>query len=502
MASVWVARLLGKHGFEKLVAIKTILPKYARDPLFQQMFLDEARIASRIRHPNVVQTLDLGDQGGVLFLVMEWLEGDSLSKLVEATEARREPFPLGIALRIATDVCAGLHAAHELRDGQGVPLGIVHRDVSPHNLLIDERGVGRIIDFGIAKARDRGRADTEAGALRGKVRYMSPEQVFSPRATDRRADVWAVGGVLYALFCGRPPYQGPNDLATLAELGSKKPPRPLPDHVPEPIRHVVSRALAWDMNERYATAAELQTALEAATTELKFATTNADVAAFCAFHLTERAAARKSAVAFALSEANERVRLSPVKGPGNGPTPTANASLAENVDNVGTAPASTTHHASTWEASLASDGPPSLPMDHWILPVRRYRGIAIAIAFVAIVALGIGAAASHGGGYKTTLAAPVSMPSTSPPTSRAGHPSAPPPAIGDPSEATTSTAPLPVPSSVASAIAPSAPAISGSPSSPRPSPSAHRAPETRSSMPNSDSPAPSGTTKHRNEYGF
>src|SRR5258708_3575069 len=136
MASVWVARLRGKHGFEKLVAIKTILARYARDPRFQQMFLDEARIASRIDHPNVAQILDLGDHQGVLFLAMEWIEGEALYKLARAVHETGVTLAPAVALRIVAEVCAGLHAAHELRDRDGRPLGIVHRDVSPHNVLI------------------------------------------------------------------------------------------------------------------------------------------------------------------------------------------------------------------------------------------------------------------------------------------------------------------------------------------------------------------------------
>ena len=218
MASVWVARLLGKHGFEKLVAIKTILPKYARDPSFQEMFLDEARIAARIQHVNVAQILDLGDQHGVLFLAMEWVDGDALSKLANAAEGRGVAFPPGIAMRILVDVCAGLHAAHELRDRGGAPLEIVHRDISPHNILVGVQGTAKVIDFGIAKARDRSAGDTRTGSFKGKVKYMAPEQAILPKTTDRRADVWAVGAVLYSLLAKRSPYEGDNDMATLMQL--------------------------------------------------------------------------------------------------------------------------------------------------------------------------------------------------------------------------------------------------------------------------------------------
>ncbi len=309
MASVWVARLIGKHGFEKLVAIKTILPRFARDPSFQQMFLDEARIAARIHHANVAQILDLGDHHGVLFLVMEWVDGDALSKLAQAVLDQGGSFPAGIAARILADVCTGLHAAHELHDRSGDHLGIVHRDVSPHNILLDGQGIAKVIDFGIAKARDRAAGDTKTGSFKGKVKYMAPEQAIQPKSTDRRADIWAVGAVLYTLLAGRSPYESDNDMATLLQLAQQKAPDPLPPNVPEPIRKVVSRALAWEPSDRYATAADLREALEAAAREANATATNADVATFCGFYLVDRVQARQRAVGIALSAAEDRSRV-------------------------------------------------------------------------------------------------------------------------------------------------------------------------------------------------
>src|SRR5260370_11427499 len=296
MASVWVARLLGKHGFEKLVAIKTILARYARDPRFQQMFLDEARIASRIAHPNVAQILDLGEDQGVLFLAMEWIEGEALYKLARAVHETGVTLAPAVALRIVAEVCAGLHAAHELRDRDGRPLGIVHRDVSPHNVLIGDQGVAKIIDFGIAKARDRVAGDTETGSFKGKVKYMAPEQALSPRSTDRRADVWAVGAVLYFLISGRTPYGSDNDIATLARLASGQPPLPLPATIPPPVRAGAQRALASNVNDPYRTAAELRRAAGDGHPELRLTTTSADPAAFFSKHLAGSAAAPPSAM--------------------------------------------------------------------------------------------------------------------------------------------------------------------------------------------------------------
>ena len=214
MASVWVARFQGKHGFEKLVAIKTILPKYSSDATFQRMFLDEARISCGIEHANVAQIFDLGDEQGILYLVMEWVDGDSLAQLQRAVERKGRSIPYGICLRILADACGGLHAAHELRGKDGAPLGVVHRDISPQNILVAAKGAAKVIDFGIAKARDRLAGETSTGILKGKIQYMAPEQALG-EATDRRADIWAVGAVLYHMIAGRPQFDGPNQLATL-----------------------------------------------------------------------------------------------------------------------------------------------------------------------------------------------------------------------------------------------------------------------------------------------
>src|SRR5688572_2333969 len=203
MARVWVARLARKYGFEKLVAIKTILQKHASDDRFRAMFLDEARIASRIDHPNVGHIIDLGEEGDVLYLVMEWIDGDTLSRIKRTVERKKQEFPLPIALRVLADTCQGLHAAHELKAPDGSLLGVVHRDVSPQNILVSMSGVAKLIDFGIAKARDRLSGETSTGFFKGKVHYISPEQAVG-RAVDRRSDVFSVGAILFHLVVGRP----------------------------------------------------------------------------------------------------------------------------------------------------------------------------------------------------------------------------------------------------------------------------------------------------------
>jgi serine/threonine protein kinase len=311
MAEAWVARLQGKFGFEKLVAIKTILPSFATDARFQRMFLDEARIASGIEHTNVAQTLDLGEERGVFYIVMEWVDGDALNKLYRALEVKGEKIPQGILLRIVADICGGLHAAHELRDPSGALLGVVHRDVSPQNILVSTRGEAKLIDFGVAKARDRVAGNTNAGILKGKIHYMAPEQALGSDV-DRRADVWAIGALLYHLLTGRPPYEGANPLATLHLLAAGAPPPPLPNEVPEPVARVVRHALSHAVEERPATAAEMQAAIERAMVETNVATTVADVSRFVGVHLADRVTKRRQAIDLALRAALDRVRIRPL----------------------------------------------------------------------------------------------------------------------------------------------------------------------------------------------
>jgi eukaryotic-like serine/threonine-protein kinase len=307
MARVWVARLRGKHGFEKLVAIKTILPRFAGDPRFREMFLDEARIASRIDHPNVAQIFDLGEEREVLYLVMEYVDGDALSKLNRSCQKKGVPIPAGIVLRVLADACAGLHEAHELKGPLGRPLGIVHRDVSPHNVLCSTRGIVKIIDFGIAQTDTGDRGTADSGVLKGKIQYMAPEQALG-RTVDRRADVWAVGAILYHLLASKAPYEGETQLATLHLLGSGVPPQPLPPDVHPAIAAVARKALAYEPAKRYATAAELRDAIERAMIVAQLTTTCADVSAFSAEHLAERAQRRRDAIERALAAAAERTR--------------------------------------------------------------------------------------------------------------------------------------------------------------------------------------------------
>jgi serine/threonine-protein kinase len=311
MASVWIARQTGKHGFEKLVAIKTILPKYAGDTRFQQMFLDEARIASRIEHPNVAQILDVGEQHGTTYLVMEYVDGDSLSTVQRAMTKRNTSVPHGMVLRMMAEVCGGLHAAHELRNDHGGLLGVVHRDVSPQNVLVSTKGITKVIDFGIAKARDRISGDTNADTIKGKIRYMAPEQAQG-HAVDRRADVWAVGAIMYHLLAGKPPYDGENDMQTLLMLTSGRAPPALPRNVHPAVAAVAMRALTSIVEKRYPTAADMQQAIQEAAIEAGLASSPTAISAFLTDHAGEAARKRKEAIALGVKAATDREKYAEI----------------------------------------------------------------------------------------------------------------------------------------------------------------------------------------------
>jgi eukaryotic-like serine/threonine-protein kinase len=276
-AEVWLAQDTGTDP-PRDVAVKVMRRGRARDAQQKTMFLDEAHLAERIHHPNVAQVLDVGDADGCLFLAMEYVSGGSLDALIEGARLLGETVPAGVALRLISDVCAGLHAAHELAiDGR--PQHVVHRDVSPHNILVTEEGVPKLIDFGIAKARERMAKETSTGITKGKIAYMSPEQARGVEI-DRRADVWAIAAVAYELLEGRRIIEGPNEIARLQTLVS----RPVLltfEHTPVAVQGVLERALAYYPSDRHATADELCRDFERALAASGLAASRGEVAAFC-----------------------------------------------------------------------------------------------------------------------------------------------------------------------------------------------------------------------------
>ena len=281
MATVYLARASGPSGFEKLVALKRVQPHLAKEPTFVEMFLDEARIASRIQHPNVCQVFDFGEADGEYFIAMEFLVGETLGKMQRAIARSpllndpRRPFVLA---RLLVDCCEGLHAAHELRDKTGQLLEVVHRDVSPQNLFVTYDGNAKVVDFGIASASDR-LHQTSTGTVKGKFAYMEPEQAKGHKV-DRRADVWALGVVLWELLTFRRLFRRDAPAETLVALLSDEiiPPSKISRLAPPELDEIVLRALSRDRDERYATARDLGRDLSRALGRLGDAVDRAEVA--------------------------------------------------------------------------------------------------------------------------------------------------------------------------------------------------------------------------------
>ncbi len=261
MASVHLGSIVGDSQFSRTVAIKRLHPQYAQDPEFVAMFLDEARLASRIRSPHVVPVLDVVSEAGQLLLVMEYVHGATVSHLLRATSHAQAPVPQRIASAIVIGMLTGLHAAHEAKDEKGQALQLVHRDVSPQNAMVGVDGVVRVVDFGVAKAVSRSRTTTD-GRVRGKFAYMAPEQMRGDEVT-RTADIYSAAVMLWELLAGRRLHDADNEAAIIQQVMAKKPPRPSAfADVSPTLDGLVMRGLAKDPRQRFATAREMALALE------------------------------------------------------------------------------------------------------------------------------------------------------------------------------------------------------------------------------------------------
>lgn len=289
MGRIWVAR---ETGSMRRVAIKTALLEQGMGEKFISVLLDEARIASRIQHPNVCAIHGADQQEGMLYLVMDWSDGGSLREVLDACEGHRIGYNL--AARIVARVCSGLHAAHELLDDEGHLLGVVHRDVSPQNILIATSGQVRITDFGIAKAKGQIHAPTQTGEVKGKLAYMAPEQVTS-RDIDRRADVFALGCVLYEASTGERPFGGQDALSTMYQLLEQpiEPPINRDPNYPPGLNEIVVKALERDREKRYQTSEEVERALEMYLMTERAVVSDTEVGALVKRVLGERIAARE-----------------------------------------------------------------------------------------------------------------------------------------------------------------------------------------------------------------
>ncbi len=279
MAEAHLAMLHGSMGFQKLVVLKRMHASLGRDQHFVQMFVDEARLAARLNHPNVVSTTEVGEVDGDYFIAMEYLEGLSLDRVVRKYLSDGGAMPIGLLLRVACDALEGLHHAHELRDFDGRPLQVVHRDVTPSNIFVTADGMGKVLDFGIAKAALQDEA-TRTGMLKGKLAYMAPEQ-FYPSPIDRRADLWSMGVLLWEMITGRRLFKGANDAVTYKNIAGMAVPslRQFRPDAPEGLDAALGRALERDRERRYADAEEMRRGLDVFVREGPLVTSRADVAA-------------------------------------------------------------------------------------------------------------------------------------------------------------------------------------------------------------------------------
>lgn len=399
MAAVWAARLHGTRGFSKTVAVKTMLPGISDDPQFEQMFLDEATLASGIRHPNVAQIQDLGEQDDVLYLVMEWVDGEPLSAVRKAAAKRGDGVPRPIAVKIVQDACAGVHAAHELKDETGKHLGLVHRDISPQNILLTYDGVVKIVDFGVAKASAKAEI-TNAGQIKGKPAYMSPEQALG-EAVDRRTDVFALGIILYQLTTGRHPFRGETDMVTLQNIVGDDPitpPRAYDASYPKPLEQVVLKALAKNKEERFQTAAEFEVALDRVFPPNTPRVRTEDVGKLVTDLLGERGEQRREALKEAIRLADERVAgngerhsLRPLDQIGNSRT------SLPSISDTGIVPLSSAegNTVTDYRSDPISVPPSSTQMTAATpLPKKRNAGVMVAIAVGSLLSMGALAAAA------------------------------------------------------------------------------------------------------------
>ena len=261
MAEVWKGKATSLQGFEKLVAIKRVLPELAEKEQFLGMFLDEARLSLGFNHANIVQTFDIGRSGDAYFIVMEWIDGINLKVLLEESRERQLKISVAEAVFIAAEVSRGLSYAHNCVDVTGQPLKIVHRDVSPPNVLISREGEVKLVDFGLAKAATQA-LPTEQGMVKGKFSYLSPEAAFGEEL-DARADLFAVGIILWEMLAGRKLFDGENNREiVLAVRAAEHPPlSPINPAVDRELESIIGRALAQDRAERYQSAEELCRAL-------------------------------------------------------------------------------------------------------------------------------------------------------------------------------------------------------------------------------------------------
>ena len=314
MAQIYLARRKGAGAGEPLLVVKRILPHLAENREFVQMFLDEARIAARLDHPNIVQIYDLGAQDDSFFIAMEYIHGEDLRRVWKRAERGGDLIPVPLVCRIMSEACSGLDHAHKKVDAGGRPLNIVHRDISPQNILLTFEGRAKVVDFGIAKAADQATV-TRSGVLKGKYSYMSPEQAAGQKV-DRRSDIFALGVVLYELLTGTRLFKRPNDMLTLQAVTECiiQTPSLVNPRVPKDLDALVMKALARESGDRYAEALLLQRALEDWLETQPRPASTTDVAAFMKSLYAERLAEEARRGDVVVEDAEGGALLSPKTG--------------------------------------------------------------------------------------------------------------------------------------------------------------------------------------------
>lgn len=417
MATVWVARERGGPEGDRLVAVKAILADLAHDQEFVNMFLDEGRLVQMIRHGHVVDVYEVGEHEGTMFMAMEWVEGDSLHALI-AEAGKRRPIPPEHAVRIIADAAAGLHAAHELKDNLGNSLNVVHRDVSPHNILVGTNGTIKLVDFGVAKAMGRLGDATVAGQLKGKFGYMSPEQARG-KAVDRRADVFALGIVLFELTTGRRLFRGEHDAETLHLVVSGKIPEPrsIDPQYPEQLEAIVMRALERDLDKRYQTAKELSDALEQYLAENRIIVARQGLGSLLMKVLGKRIEQRRKAIKASLRIVDGRDDQ-PVSDPGALPSDSVSS-----VTGSALTGSALTDSALSSTSGLSSQSSAGISQSVPQQPTRRsgFGGYLIGIAGLAVAVIVLVLYATSRKGTTTTIVnvpaakpAPAAQPSPAP----------------------------------------------------------------------------------------
>jgi serine/threonine-protein kinase len=453
MATVWAARQKGSRGFSKTVAIKTMLPGLSDDPQFEEMFLDEAGLAAKIQHPNVAQILDLGEENEILYIVMEWVDGEALSTIASASKKSGVALPQTVMLRIISQACAGLHAAHELKDENDRLVDLVHRDVSPQNILVTYDGIVKLVDFGVAKAVGR-MSETQGGQLKGKVPYMSPEQARGGKV-DRRTDIFALGIVLYKLTLGVHPFAGADDLTTLRNIVSRPvlPPRAKdPTFSPE-LEQVILKCLDKDPDKRSQTMLELDRSIERVLASTGASLVDDEVGAFVRSIVGERGQKRRSAIREAVKAADERAASALVTHENNSDVVMTN--LTSGVSSRAFGPLSGTFPppplSSPSAASIPPGGVASTPPTAQLLapvelPMKRSRsGLFMALGGLAVAAgVGIVLLRVTGGGAQETPTGPAAGTTAAPTISPAAEPApAPSPTVAAPTSPTLPTSATP-----------------------------------------------------------